>query len=75
MGARTRMAYWADIRHPTAETKSLSAGIPEAYRPLSDAELVDEAAATFRAATNEATGPAAVAGTGSRTEGVAPSRT
>ena len=42
MGARTRMAYWADIRHPVTETKSLAAGIPEAYRPLSDAERVDE---------------------------------
>ncbi len=42
MGARTRMAYWADIRHPATETKSLAAGIPEAYRPLSDAERVDE---------------------------------
>jgi hypothetical protein len=42
MGARTRMAYWADIRHPASETKTLAVGIPEAYRPLSDAELVDE---------------------------------
>lgn len=49
MGARTRMAYWADIRYPqplsTGATERLALDVPELARPMSEAELIEESKA------------------------------
>lgn len=49
MGARTRMAYWADIRYPqplsSGATERLALGAPELARPMSEEDLIEESKA------------------------------
>jgi subtilisin family serine protease len=49
MGARSRMAYWADIRYPqplsSGATEGLTLDVPELARPLSEEELIEESRA------------------------------
>jgi subtilisin family serine protease len=49
MGARSRMAYWADIRYPqplsSGAAERMALEVPELARPMADGELIEQSSA------------------------------